>query len=255
VNGSTALPDRAPAADEYDRLPARVWWLGGLMVAIGLITFFLMSTQGERHGYWYLLFYSIPSNTAISIFPHEPVLIYYGRFANIWISAAAATGGTLIAGYLDHRVFVPLLNYSKVVSYKKSRFYRKAIELFMRHPFATIVVTGFTPIPFWPFKFLCLSIRYPLHRYLAALSMARFPRYAVLAWLGAVVGIPDWILISSVVVVFSAYGVRAIPALRDHLRARRRGEGRPQAGSPRARAEGPEMRVKDRRAEAGTRPL
>ncbi len=228
VNGDASASGR-PAAGEYDRLPARVWWLGGLMVAIGLVTFFLMSTQGQRHGYWYLLFYSIPSNTAISLFPHEPVLIYYGRFASIWLSAAAATGGTLVAGWLDHRVFVPLLNYSKATSYKRNRIYRKAIGLFMRYPFATIVVTGFTPIPFWPFKFLTLSIRYPLHRYLAALALARYPRYVLLGWLGATVGIPNWVLMATVIVVFSAYGVRGIPALRAHLRAQRRGAERTRA--------------------------
>jgi membrane protein YqaA with SNARE-associated domain len=240
VNESTALSDRLIAKSEYDRLPARVWWLGGLMAAIGAVTFFLMSTKGESHGYLYLLFYSIPSNTAISIFPHEPVLIYYGRFANIWISAAAATGGTLVAGWLDHRVFVPVLNYSKITGYKKNRFYRKATDLFMRYPFATIVVTGFTPIPFWPFKFLCLSIHYPLRRYLAALSAGRFPRYAVLAWLGATVGIPNWILLGTVLVIFSAYAFRGIPPLLEFLRARR----------GRRRRTGAEIRP----AEAGSEP-
>jgi membrane protein YqaA with SNARE-associated domain len=128
------------------------------MVAIGLVTFFLMSTRGQDGGYWYLLFYSIPSNTAISLFPHEPVLIYYGKFADLWLSAAAATAGTVIAGWLDHRVFVPVLNYRRITSYKQSRFYRASTKLFMRYPFATLLVTGFTPIPFWPFKFLCFSI-------------------------------------------------------------------------------------------------
>ena len=199
---------------EYERLPARVWWLSAVMVLIGVVTFALMSL-GERlvHGYLYLFFYSIPANTAISVFPHEPVLIYYGKFANLWITAAAATGGTLVAGYLDHRVFVPVLNYRKIISYKQNRFYRRATELFMRYPFATLVVTGFTPIPFFPFKFLCFSIHYPLSRYLAALSLARFPRYLLLAWIGAALGIPNWILVLSVVVIFGLYAIRGGPTV------------------------------------------
>lgn len=205
---------------EYERLPPRVWWLSAVMVLIGIVTFILMSL-GDRfaEGYLYLFFYSIPANTAISVFPHEPVLIWYGKFANLWVSAAAATGGTLVAGFLDHRVFVPVLNYRKITSYKQNRFYKKATALFMKYPFATILVTGFTPIPFFPFKFLCFSIHYPLDRYLLALSVARFPRYFLLAWVGAAFGIPTWILILSVVVIFGLYAIRGGPALMRRLRA------------------------------------
>ncbi|NIM48287.1 MAG: hypothetical protein GTO22_03360 [Gemmatimonadales bacterium] len=192
-----------------------------MMVAIGMTAFFLMSTQAQNNGYLYLFFYSIPANTAISLFPHEPVLIYYGQFANLWISAAAATGGTIVAGYLDHRVFVPVLNYNKITAYKRSRFYQKATGIFMKYPFATITVTGFTPIPFFPFKFLCFSIQYPLHRYLAALSLARYPRYFLLAWVGATFGIPTSILIASVVVIFTLYAIRGTPVALRHLRERR----------------------------------
>lgn len=204
------------------------------MVVIGLVTFFLMSTRGQSDGYLYLFFYSIPANTAISLFPHEPVLIYYGQFANLWISAAAATGGTLLAGYLDHRVFVPVLNYKKIASYKKSRFYRSSTDIFMRYPFATLVVTGFTPIPFFPFKFLCFSIHYPLYRYLSALTVARYPRYFVLAWVGATFGIPTWILIASVLVIFGLYAIRGGPALVRHMRARRLGALQSQTDPARA---------------------
>ncbi len=213
---------------EYERLPLQVYILGGAIVVIGVVTFFLMSTRGQSNGYLYLLLYSIPANTAISVFPHEPVLIYYGQFANLWISAAAATGGTLIAGYLDHRVFVPVLNYKKITSYKKSRFYRKATDIFMRYPFATLVVTGFTPIPFFPFKFLCFSIHYPLSRYLTALTVARYPRYFALAWVGATFGIPTSLLIASVVVIFGLYAIRGGPVLVRHIRARRAGALRSQ---------------------------
>jgi membrane protein YqaA with SNARE-associated domain len=181
-----------------------------------------MNIDGHTEGYLYLAFYSIPSNTAISVFPHEPVLIWYGKFADLWLSAAAATAGTVVAGWLDHRVFVPVLNYSKIVDYKQNRFYRKSTDIFMRYPFATLVVTGLTPIPFWPFKFLCFSIHYPLWRYLTALATGRFPRYALLAWIGAEFGIPTWILILSVVVIFALYAIKGIPAVWRRWQERRR---------------------------------
>ena len=194
------------------------------MVLIGIVTFTLMATNGHAEGYLYLFFYSIPSNTAISVFPHEPVLIWYGTIANIWLAALAATGGTMVSGWLDHSVFVPVLNYTKITSYKKSRFYTKMTNIFMRYPFATIVLTGLTPIPFWPFKFLCFSIHYPLWRYLTALALGRFPRYVFLAWVGAKFEVPAWILIATVIVIFSVYAIRGVPAgwrwLKDRRQAR-----------------------------------
>lgn len=225
MNESTILSGNSFAAREYDRLPPRVWWLGALMVAIGLVAFFLISTKANSDGYLYLFFYSIPANTAISVFPHEPILIYYGTLSNSWIAwciaALAATGGTIVAGLLDHQVFVPVLNLKRVTSYKQSRFYEKSTAMFMRYPFATIVATGFTPIPFWPFKLLAFSIHYPLPRYLAALTLARFPRYYLLAWLGAAIAIPTWVLIGIVALIFATYAIRGIPMLWRHLRKKR----------------------------------
>ena len=95
-------------------------------------------------------------------------------------------------------------------------------------PFAPIVATGFIPIPFWPFKLLCFSINYPLHRYLAALTVARFPRYTLLVWVGAVITIPDGILIGSVVAIFGLYAIRGGPVVWRQLRARRHGALRSQ---------------------------
>ena len=41
--------------------------------------------------------YSIPSNTAISVFPHEPILIYLGKSYDPVILAIIGTMGTIVA--------------------------------------------------------------------------------------------------------------------------------------------------------------
>ena len=202
------------AADiiEYDRLGPRVWIFSGIMVMVGIVTTILLFNDFSSDSYWYLAFYSIPANTAISLFPHEPVLIYFGKFANLWLAAAAATAGTVAAGYMDHTVFVPVLNYKSLAGYKTKRWYRKTIELFMKYPFATLVVTGFTPIPFFPFKFLSFSIHYPMWKYLTALVVARFPRYYLLALLGASFDIPTWVLVVAFLLLINLYLIKAGPA-------------------------------------------
>ena len=211
-------PDAGPV---YTKLGPRVWIMGGLMILIGIVTTILMLQDFQSNSYFYLAFYSIPANTAISVFPHEPVLIYFGKFVNLWLAATAASTGTVAAGILDHIVFVPVLNLQSIQSYKEKGFYRKAIHYFMRWPFATLLVTGFTPIPFFPFKFLCFSIHYPMWKYLTALVVSRFPRYYLLAYLGAQVQIPTWILVASFVLIISMYLVKAVPAAWKKIQERR----------------------------------
>lgn len=200
-----------PETETVTRLGPLVWFMGGLMVAIGVVTSLLILRDFESDSYIYLGFYSIPANTAISLFPHEPVLIYFGKVGNLWLTAIWATAGTLVAGIMDHLVFVPVLNHENLQGYRKRKYYRKAIHFFLRWPFLTILVAGFTPIPFFPFKFLVFSVGYPMWKYVPALLMARFPRYYLYALAGATFQIPNWILIASVVVIFGLYALKAVP--------------------------------------------
>lgn len=210
-----------PESQTVAQLGPLVWFFGALMVAIGLVTSVLMLRDFKSDSYLYLAFYAIPANTAISVFPHEPVLIYFGKVANLWWAAGAATAGTLIAGVMDHVVFVPILNLQSIRSYREKRFYQKAIAYFMKWPFTTLVVAAFAPVPFFPFKFLTFSIHYPMWKYVVALVVARFPRYYLLALIGATIPVPNWILITSVAVVFTLYLVRTVPQLIRRWRARR----------------------------------
>lgn len=224
---------------EYARLGPRVWILGGLMLVLGVVTAVLIWTQGLRgsRSYLYLAFYAIPANTAISVFPHEPVVIYFGKIANIWITGGVALAGTLVAAYLDHAVFVPVLNLKGKQGYKDSELYRKAAGWFRRYPFATLVVAAATPVPFWPFKLLSFSLHYPLRRYMVAVALARFPRYVVLAWAGFALDPPTWLLVALFLAILGAYAWKVVPELYRRLRERRRAD-RERAGTPGTSAAG-----------------
>jgi len=203
---------------EYDELGPKVWIMGGLMLALAVVALVLMLQEFSSSSYLYLAFYTIPANTAISLFPHEPVVIWYGSLGSIWWTAVAASAGTLVAGFLDHSVFVPVMNRKGLTSYKEKSWYQKAARLFMKYPFTVIVVTGFTPIPFFPFKFLSFSLHYPLWKYLAALLIGRFPRYALLAWVGHLIHIPGWLLVAVFGAIGLAYAARAAPEVVRYLR-------------------------------------
>lgn len=195
----------------YSKLGPKVWVLGGIMVVTAIVTLALILQDFSSNSYLYLVFYAIPANSAVSVFPHEPVVIYFGSNGNIWYTAIAASIGTMIAGFLDHSVFVPVMNLQALAGYKTKGWYQKLARLFMRFPYLVLVVTGFTPIPFFPFKFLAFSVHYPLWKYLAALITGRFPRYVMLAWVGSLFEFPTWALFGFFGVVIAVYAFKAIP--------------------------------------------
>jgi len=192
------------------------------MVTLAVVALILMLREFSSQSYLYLVFYAIPANSAISVFPHEPVVIWYGSQGSIWWTAVAASIGTMIAGYLDHSVFTPVMNLKGLTGYKEKGWYQKAARLFGKYPFAVLVVAGFTPVPFFPFKFLSFSLRYPLKKYLSALLIARFPRYALLAYIGSFFEIPSWAMFAFFGVVALIYAAKTFPAAIRYIKESRR---------------------------------
>lgn len=185
-----------------------------------------------------LFAYAFFSNVALALLPHEPVIVWYGAHLGVWTTALVATLGTLLASWVDHRVFVPL-----IIRGTRGRELplpaRRLMGLFSRAPFAVIAASGLTPLPFFPFKALAFAARYPLHRYLAAVAAGRLPRYLLLAWLGAAIHIPVWV--TAVLVLLLALPALRYAALRGALArpaGRRRGISNRTASGFRGRGPG-----------------
>jgi hypothetical protein len=136
-----------------------------------------------------LLAYAFLSNVALAVVPHEPAVIWYGAQVGLWPTALIATAGTVAAGWVDHRIFVPLIR--RVAGHRELG---SAQRVFAKAPFAVIALSGLTPLPFFPFKALAFTTGYPLGRYLAAVAARSLPRYALLAWLGVAVRLPLWLI-------------------------------------------------------------
>ncbi len=236
IGAPASRDDDATGAVAFERLGPQVWFAGTVMAVLGVVAAVLMLRDFSSESYLYLAFYTIPANTAISVFPHEPALIWFGKHGSVLAAALAASAGTLVAGWLDHTVFVPVMNLQGLSGYKDLGWYRRLAGWFSRQPFWTLVLTGFTPIPFFPFKFLAFSVHYPMRRYLAALLVGRFPRYVALAWLGRLIAIPDWLLIGFFLAISLAYAWKGIPQVVARLRARRAERPGPPASASTPRA-------------------
>jgi uncharacterized membrane protein YdjX (TVP38/TMEM64 family) len=110
-------------------------------------------------------------------------------------------------------VFVPLLNHQKIIGYKGNRMYRTAARRFSRYPFATLAMTAFAPMPFFPFKFLSFSTSYPLVKYLAALALGRYPKYLLIAWAGSMFKLPMPLVFGILLAIVAIVALRSGPQL------------------------------------------
>jgi len=152
-----------------------------------------------------LLFsYAFLSNVALAVLPHEPTVIWYGARLGVWPTTLIAAAGTVLAGLVDHRLFVPPIERVKARRPAVPAFADRA---FRRWPFLILALSGLTPLPFFPFKMLAFTTGYPLGRYAGAVAARCLPRYALLAWLGTAVRLPAWVLIG-------LFALLMIPSLR-----------------------------------------
>jgi len=183
------------------------------MLGLILLVLIWKNMSGSVRPLLYFFIYSIPSNLAISLFPHEPVLIYLGATYNPIVLACILMIGTWIAGLLDCYVFVPLFTHKAMDRVKATSGYQTAVRWFGYQPFLTLVVAGFSPIPFFIFKFIAFATKYPMPKYLAALLVGRLPRYYLLALIGAVFDIPNSLVIAAFIIMLLLYALRGLPYL------------------------------------------
>jgi membrane protein YqaA with SNARE-associated domain len=173
------------------------------IVTSGLITLYLLLTIPASAGLVKFYYYSIISNMYISLFPHEPAIIYYGKLYPIIFVSLIASIGSVIAGFIDYETFLPILHHRKVKKYYADRtVYTRSVYYFSKYPFLSIVIAALTPIPFYPFKFLSIASKYGQKRYLTALFIGRFPRFMYLAAIGSWIFIPNWVLLGAFVMMF-----------------------------------------------------
>jgi len=145
-----------------------------------------------------LFLYCFPSELLVGLLPHEPILLYYGEHYSGLTVALVSVIGTVLAEALNYSVFRYVDDTDIMEKTRRNRIVHATIALFRRAPFTAIVVAGFTPIPFFPIRFLVVMGRYPVLKYLAGVFLSRGPRFYILAVIGKYFRIP----ISLILVLF-----------------------------------------------------
>jgi membrane protein YqaA with SNARE-associated domain len=166
------------------------------MVLALLAVWILWEDVRRSSSLFVLFFYSFPSEFLVGLVPHEPVLIFFGGVHHPLVVALVAVVSTVMAEALNYSFFG--LFYEIPVF--KAAFQKKAVkrisELFRRMPFIAILVAGFTPVPFFPVRFLVVVTEYPVWKYLLGVFLSRGPRFYLLALLGAFFEVPPLLLLA-----------------------------------------------------------
>jgi len=187
---------------------------------ITLLAWWLSSESiRQNKSLWVLFFYAFPAEFLIATVPHEPALLYFGKFYPPLTVALISVGATLLTEVLNYTCFKYVMDLRIFQKMLKSKAVLKTVRLFNRAPFAALWVAGFTPIPFYPFRFLVLLAKYPLVKYLLAVLTSRAPRMYLIALAGRAISIPDSLLIVLFIVLIAAAN---IPILRKVWQKKRR---------------------------------
>lgn len=189
------------------RYPSLVISLGAFVLTILLIFTFLHNQRGVK-----LTFFFLYMTAACTFFPlpTPQIVIKYGELFNPFLVAIIGGIGTTLGTLIDYGLFSFAFRYEKVNRINKTRIYQYSVRFFQKIAFISLVVAGFTPIPFDPFRFLAISMKYSKIKYVLAVFISRSLRYFLLAKVGEEYGIPDSILWGSLALMIVAALVREI---------------------------------------------
>lgn len=165
-------------------------------------------------------FYTSVSNFFIPWLPLRPMILLFGTLFAPWLIAILGGVATAWVEYFNYRMLGRVLTVSQIRAVTEKRLYQVAERWFKKFPFWIIVFTGFTPVPFAPFRVFAVSSRYPMDRYLGAVLVGRIPRYFLWASIGAAIDLPLWGIAIVFVPFLAIPGFTAVTAWRRRIRAR-----------------------------------
>jgi len=171
---------------------------------------------------WILFFYCFPAEFLVATVPHEPVLLFFSKFYGPVTIALVSIAGTALTEVINYSVFRYVADLKVFQKMLQSHAVQKLVAWFKKAPFLSLWVAGFTPIPFYPFRFLVVLARYPLWKYILAVVTSRTPRFYILALAGGAIKLSDTLLVLLMVALLSVGVAPMLGKLLQKLRRSRR---------------------------------
>lgn len=188
------------------------WRVLTLSLAVYIVTSIIIICLVPLQQSLKLLFLLVYMTFACTFFPlpTPPIIMDYGgRFDPILVAVVAGIG-TCMAGLIDYTVITYIIKHKKVSKVKQTKAYKYCAWFYHKVAFISLVIAGFTPIPFDPFRFLAGATGYNRGKYVLAIFIGRAPRYYLLAKFQHMLHIPSKYLIGSVFLVLIIGVIRVI---------------------------------------------
>lgn len=140
---------------------------------------------------------------------YEPMLMLVGRVYPPLMVAVVGTAGTLYVEYLNYQLFKRVLQISSLERMRTGQTVTWVLKWFNKAPFLTVWVSSWSPIPYWPVRFISPLAGFDVRRHLLATFLGRFPRlwfFAALGvWWDASLGVLALISMSSIFLALGIY--------------------------------------------------
>lgn len=157
----------------------------------------------ESKSLWVLFLYCFPSEFVIAAIPHEPALLYFAKFYDPMTVAGVSAIGTVLTEWLNYGLVAYVRDRDVFRKALQGRTVTRLVGWFHRAPFAALWVAGFSPVPFYPFRFLAVVAKYRAWKYLLAVFLSRTPRFWIICVAGAALGFSDWMIVAFALVLGS----------------------------------------------------
>jgi membrane protein YqaA with SNARE-associated domain len=180
-------------------------------VLILLVLWLSFETFRKSKNLSILFLYNFPSQFLLAVVPHEPVFLYFSKFYLPLTVTLIAIAGTLITEYINYSVFQYVSDFKLFKKMLPNKWFQKLVGLFNKAPFLALWIAGFTPIPFYPFRFIVVIAHYPLIRYLLAVFLSRTPRFYLLALFGRALRISNASLLIFFVFLILIANIQFLP--------------------------------------------
>jgi len=130
----------------------------------------------------------------------EPLIFEVSKYESpLWV-AATSLAICVYMEYINWHIYRWAVSLDALASVRDRRAVRLAVDYFGRAPAPTIAITALIPFPFWIIRVLALLRKYPLRRFLGAMTLGRAPRLLFLAWVGATLRVSTVILVAVIAI-------------------------------------------------------
>ncbi len=180
----------------------RKWIFTGIAISFSLALGYLF-LNGSRYSQLIGFFGYMSVACTLLPLPTPPYVIALGKAFDPSIVALIGAIGNCIAACVEYYLLIWFFSKTKLQqSVENNRIFQKFSDYFRRAAFMCLIFTGFTPIPFEPFRFAAILAGYNLWLYLLAVLLGRFPRYYLIAVIGDQFQIPTHYLIILLIILF-----------------------------------------------------